>query len=370
MDECKTLKKELVQVARMAVSEKPDDVRLYVARMVRKYRSADPDFSEQLEKFLRNNSPRSNPPLRKNDFSQMAIPADEETRLLLLKPFHDQGEFPEPFFSPETKNILEQLVMERKQAKKLKSHDLSPAKSAIFIGKPGVGKTLSARWLASQLGVPLFILDLTAVMSSFLGRTGANLRAAVDFAKQRPCVLLLDEIDAIAKRRNDDADIGELKRLVTVMLQEVENWPDSGMLLAATNHPELLDPALWRRFDLLVKFDLPDKSQIQSAICRYLGKNFSVFEKWQEVLAYAFNGESYSDIERTLQRFRRAMTLNISDDKTLVEELLTTKSITLDRQDKKNLAMILSENGNFSQHTISKITGVSRDTIRKHSGGK
>ena len=129
---------------------------------------------------------------------------------------------------------------------------LSPTRSAIFVGPPGVGKTLTARWLASQLGVPLYVLDLTAVMSSLLGRSGTNLRAALDFAKRSPCVLLLDEIDAIAKRRSDDTDIGELKRLVTVILQEVDEWPATGLLLAATNHAELIDPALWRRFDLVI----------------------------------------------------------------------------------------------------------------------
>ncbi|KAG1531821.1 hypothetical protein G6F50_016490 [Rhizopus delemar] len=90
---------------------------------------------------------------------------------------------------------------------------LTPTRSAIFVGPPGVGKTLKARWLAAQLKVPLYVLDLTAVMSSLLGKSGTNLRAAIDFAKREPCVLLLDEIDAIAKRRSDDSDVGELKRL-------------------------------------------------------------------------------------------------------------------------------------------------------------
>jgi hypothetical protein len=93
------------------------------------------------------------------------------------------------------------------------------------------------------------VLDLIVVMSSYLGKTGNNLRSALDHAKANEAILLLDEIDAIAKRRSDESDVGELKRLVTVMLQEVDDWPDTDLLLAATNHPELVDPALWRRFD-------------------------------------------------------------------------------------------------------------------------
>ena len=161
---------------------------------------------------------------------------------------------------------------------------LTPTRSAIFVGKPGVGKTLTARWVASQLGVPLYVLDLTVVMSSLLGRSGNNLRAALDFAKSTDCVLLLDEIDSIAKRRSDDTDIGELKRLVTVILQEVDEWPTTGLLLAATNHPELIDPALWRRFDLVVEFKLPEMPAVKSAVKRFLGPDQTPLGQWIDVL--------------------------------------------------------------------------------------
>ena len=94
-------------------------------------------------------------------------------------------------------------------------------------------------------------------MSSYLGRTGSNIRHVLDYAKGVDGVLLLDELDAIAKRRDDATDVGELKRLVTVLLQEIDDWPSSGLLIAATNHPGLLDPAVWRRFELRVSFPMP-----------------------------------------------------------------------------------------------------------------
>ena len=94
-------------------------------------------------------------------------------------------------------------------------------------------------------------------MSSFLGRTGNNVRNVLDFAKGVSCVFLLDEFDAIAKRRDDAVEVGELKRLVTVLLQEIDQWPASGLLIAATNHYNLLDPAVWRRFELVVGFPMP-----------------------------------------------------------------------------------------------------------------
>ena len=210
-------------------------------------------------------------------------------------------------------------------------------------------------------------LDLTAVMSSLLGRSGGNLRAALDFAKRSPCVLLLDEIDAIAKRRSDDTDIGELKRLVTVILQEVDEWPATGLLLAATNHAELIDPALWRRFDLVINFKAPEMPAVKQAIKRFLGPDYALFGRWIDILTFAFNGESFSDIERDLQRFRRAVALGTASDADLIEEFVKSRALVLERQGRIDLAVLLAKQTRLSQHTISDITGVSRDTIRKYT---
>src|SRR5690606_16065542 len=179
--------------------------------------------------------------------------------------------------------------------------------------------------------------------------------------------LLLDEIDAIAKRRSDDTDVGELKRLVTVILQEVDEWPASGLLLAATNHPDLIDPALWRRFDLVVTFKAPKRTSIKAAIKRFLGPDYSLFGRWIDILAFAFSGESFSDIERELQRFRRAVALGTASDADLIEEFIKSRALVLERQGRIDLAVLLAKQTRLSQHTISDITGVSRDTIRKYT---
>lgn len=294
------------------------------------------------------------------------LPADDESRLLLLKDFKDSPDRPKPLLDREVSQQLEHLIQERRQSKRLASLGLQPTRSAIFVGPPGVGKTVTARWLAVQLKLPLYVLDLTAVMSSLLGRSGSNLRAALDFAKSRPCVLLLDEIDSIAKRRSDDSDVGELKRLVTVILQEVDEWPSSGLLLAATNHPELIDPALWRRFDLTVHFKSPDKGDVRRAVERFLGDELSQYESWLGVMTLAFEGESFSDIEREIQRFRRIVALKLGSPGALVEEFVVSKASKLNRSERIELAVMLAQKTKLSQHRISDITGVSRDTIRKH----
>ncbi|WP_394673174.1 AAA family ATPase [Limnobacter sp.] len=361
---------DLAQLIRLALAEQTEDVRLFVARLVRKYRNTDPEMAEQMDLYLRAKTPRSSAPLRRVPqpaLSTQTLPVDDESRLSLLKVFKDEPDHEQPLLSIHLEETLGQLIQERRQTERLASMGLSPTRSAIFVGPPGVGKTLTARWLASQLGVPLYVLDLTAVMSSLLGRSGSNLRAALDFSKRGPCVLLLDEIDAIAKRRSDDTDIGELKRLVTVILQEVDEWPSTSLLLAATNHAELIDPALWRRFDLVINFKTPEMPAVKQAIKRFLGQDYALFGRWIDILTFVFNGESFSDIERDLQRFRRAVALGTASDADLIEEFVKSRALVLGHQERIDLAVLLTKQTRLSQHTISDITGVSRDTIRKYT---
>lgn len=370
MDELKEIGDDLAQLVRLALSEQTEDVRLFVARLVRKYRSKNSSLAEQLELFLRAQPTRTGSPLRKSiphQASPQVLPVDDESRLSLLKFFQERPDRVAPFLSAPLEDTLSQLILERKQAERLLSMGLQPTRSAIFVGPPGVGKTLTARWLSAQLNLPLYVLDLTAVMSSLLGRSGSNLRAAIDFAKKSPCILLLDEIDAIAKRRSDDADVGELKRLVTVILQEVDEWPSSGLLLAATNHPELIDPALWRRFDLVLEFTTPDLPAVKDAIKRFLATDYAILGRWIDVLSYIFHGQSFSDIERDIQRFRRALAIGSARDADLIEDFIKARALNLDRQARIDLAVLLARQTRLSQHTISDITGVSRDTIRKHT---
>lgn len=370
MDEMKEDQSDLVQMVRLALAEQTEDVRLFAARLVRKYRGTSPDLAEQLELFLKLKPARSVSPMRELSLppqATQAMPVDDESRLSLLKVFKDAPTKDAPLLSSDVDDVLGQLIAERRQSDRLRAIGLAPTRSAIFVGPPGVGKTLTARWLAAQLKVPLYVLDLTAVMSSLLGKSGVNLRTAIDFAKREPCVLLLDEIDAIAKRRSDDTDVGELKRLVTVILQEVDEWPSSSVLLAATNHPELIDPALWRRFDLVVQFKAPNAQDVKEAVKRFLGPDYPLFARWIDILVFAFAGYSFSDIERDVQRFRRAVALGTSTDADLVEDFMKARALALDRQGRIDLAVMLAKQTRLSQHAVSDITGVSRDTIRKYT---
>jgi SpoVK/Ycf46/Vps4 family AAA+-type ATPase len=369
LDDSTITEDDFAHLARLAIAGQQDDVRLFVAKLVRKYRGEKPEFADRLDQFLKDRRhARSSSPLRRTapePVAQLPLPADQETRLSLLKRYEDPADAIRPLLGIKLQLAFDQLIRERQQTDRLTELGLQPSRSAIFLGPPGVGKTLTARWLASQLHVPLLVLDLTTVMSSLLGKTGANIRAALEYAKQTPSVLLLDEIDAIAKRRSDDSDVGELKRLVTVMLQEVDDWPTSGLLLAATNHPELIDPALWRRFDLVIEFHLPEPTQVRDAVLRFAGNDTPFIDRWLDILTLAFQDTSFSDIERTLHRMRRTIALGGSRIDELVEDLVRSRMPALSKEERLAFATLLETKAKFSQRTISELTGLARDTIRK-----
>ena len=354
--------KDVAHLARLALASKPKDVQLFVRRLINRYRLDVPELSEQLGAVLRNGSKAaSSSPLRGSVVD--AIPVDLDSRLQLAR-----SEYPilvetEPVWSPEVREELEQIVSERQRESELFQAALHPTKSALFTGPPGVGKTLAAKWIAHRLDRPLITLDLAAVMSSFLGRTGNNVRNVLDYAKGVECVFLLDEFDAVAKRRDDAVEVGELKRLVTVLLQEIDDWPSSGLLIAATNHQELLDPAVWRRFERIVRFPMPTDEQICEAVQRQIGNDRST-ERWSSVLARALGGMSFAEVERELVRARRQAVMQHYPLVEALKKVVHERARDLSRARRAELAVSLLKVG-LSQREVHRITGVSRDTIRK-----
>lgn len=166
----------------------------------------------------------------------------------------------EPILGPEAHRAIS-AVVEEYRSLSLKGLGIAPTRTLLLTGDPGTGKTLSARWLAQQLGAPLLRLDLAAVMNKQLGRSSQNLVAAIESAVETDAVLFIDEFDAIASARASSTDIGEIRRMVNVLLISLERWPENHLLIAATNHPQLLDAAVHRRFEVTVHLDKPGPQQ-------------------------------------------------------------------------------------------------------------
>ena len=362
MDETRTEQAEIVQLARLALAGRPQDVQAYVRRLARRYQGSLPEIASELHLLLQESPTRQSPvrreaaapvPVDLESFSS-SVAADRSTSdSLIMNRSGRSG----------VRQSLGQIISEQHQSSALIEQGLSPTRSIIFTGPPGVGKTLAARWVARELDRPLLTLDLSAVMSSFLGRTGANLRHVLDYAKGVDGVLLLDELDSIAKRRDDSSDVGELKRLVTVLLQEIDDWPATGLLIAATNHADLLDPAVWRRFEMRVEFPMPTEQSVHRAVETFLGKD-RASSTWNDVLTVALRGLSFSDIEREVMLARRSAVVHGRPLEDALSQMVERRVEPLPRRERGQIAMWLTEAG-ISQRQVHDLTGVSRDTIRK-----
>lgn len=266
--------------------------------------------------------------LRSTSLGSPPLPVDADSRQSLVKVESPTFWNKNPILSKESKTSFDQILLEREYFNDLLKEGVEPTKSLIFQGPPGVGKTMSARWLASKLGLPLLVLDLASVMSSFLGKTGSNVRAVLEHAMSFPCVLLLDEFDAIAKRRDDDRELGELKRLVTVLLQAIDEWPSTSLLIAATNHGELLDPAVWRRFDVEITFEMPARSMIKEYLKEYWPNS--------RHLATKFSGVSFSNIDRSLKIAQRESIISKISLRALTENGDKNTLVSIPMNEKKN----------------------------------
>lgn len=187
---------------------------------------------------------------------------------------------------------------------------VTPPNSLLLSGQPGVGKTYIAHWISNQLDLPLVDLDLATSISSYLGRSGQNIRSIFDYAKAQPSVLFLDELDAIAKRRDDSGDLGELKRLVNVLLKEIEDYPVAGVIIGATNHPELLDKAIWRRFDRTLTIEMPEVLERKQLLARHLdGYTDAIGKDIIEFIAITTNDVNSADVCKLCEHIKRQLIL-------------------------------------------------------------
>ncbi|WP_347329848.1 AAA family ATPase [Marinimicrobium locisalis] len=202
--------------------------------------------------------------------------------------------------SEEVGERLDQVLLEQRQKSRLAQFGLSPRRKLLFTGSPGTGKTLSAAVLASELKLPLYTIVLDNLITRFMGETAAKLRLIFDHIKQTRAVYLFDEFDAIGTQRGATNDVGEIRRVLNSFLLFVEQDTSESVILAATNHPELLDKALYRRFDDIIQFEKPDQAQIRQLIENRLSAFDTEALAWEEVIKGA-NGLSSADVTRACE---------------------------------------------------------------------
>lgn len=264
------------------------------------------------------------------------------------------------------------IVQEWTHAAALKRLGLEPARTCLIYGPPGTGKTQLGLWLARQLEIPVILVRLDGLMSSLLGTTSRNVGNLFAFANRHRALLLLDEFDSIAKLRDDPNEVGEIKRIVNTLLQELDRRRPLGLTLAITNHPQLLDPAVWRRFEVQLELPVPGLAQRSLILERYLPP-IQLAPGQLQLLSWALEGCSGAEIEEVARALKKSIALEA--DIPFVDRLqqvavahgdrLTPGVRTLLGQDRDVLAHELMANWEFSRAKVAEALEVNRSTVSR-----
>ena len=305
---------------------------------------------------------------------ELSTPVDSESRAVLADIIYPDDNNIDVIMSKQNSENLRSFILSYKNADKLNSLGIGVSNTLLLYGPPGCGKTQCAYFIAREFNLPLVVARLDSLISSYLGTTAKNIRMLFEFAQKMPCVLFLDEFDAIAKARDDSNELGELKRVVNSLLQNVDAMSSDSLLVAATNHENLLDTAVWRRFEYKLRIELPDTNAITEMIDLFSKGNHNLSQKEKCELATAFTGLSGANIEEIILKAIRNAVINESQVSKLdfYEELFAFENIipqncNTERQILKTKAKFLRKCNEkvFSLQVIADILGSSKTTISK-----
>jgi SpoVK/Ycf46/Vps4 family AAA+-type ATPase len=294
---------ELFRIVNGALRLDIDKVRNYTAFLAEKLEKAgDESSAARLRKMLEESDQQLRPA---GAAFAKALPVDEDSRFPLIEQVNLKtvSEAPVVLGQDQWDTVNEFLSIAKSYAM-TDADGLSASLSLLMYGPPGTGKSRLARHIAKELGLDLYVARLDGLISSFLGSTSKNIRALFDFAAKTPCVLFLDEFDAIAKLRGDSQELGELKRVVNSFIQNLDTLGSHSIVIAATNHQELLDSAVWRRFSYRLALDFPTADLREKMWTAFSG-TLGFTDREVALLVDLSEGFTGSDIREVSVRLRR-----------------------------------------------------------------
>jgi len=292
------------------------------------------------------------------------LPVDQESRMNIVnidfEPRVDRLILSEP-----VRLKLQDFIDTIQHKKVMDDMGLDFSRSLLLYGYPGCGKTTAASYIASKMQLPLVTARLDTLISSLLGATAKNIHKVFEYAKRQPCILFLDEFDAIAKARDDRHELGELKRVVNSLLQNLDDYCNEGILVAATNHEELLDDAIWRRFQTVIEMPRPGIFEIKETMSQfpeYINTDKIKNNQWKKIYE-SMLGLSYSDIKKIKNNLSKKAVLSNNYEQNLekiIAEVYLFK--THGEYSKEDLAIFLLKCG-VPKKRVEAYTGFSRRKI-------
>jgi len=326
-----------------------------------------PEISNKINEIISQYTSTSSP-IRGNFKQPPPVNEDSQLEMVAILSPNEEANV-RPIFNDSFNQRIDSFLDERQRLSILLEQGIKPSNSLLLIGLPGTGKTMCAKFIASALHKNLIVLDLSSSISSLLGKTGSNLKRVLNYAKNTASVLLLDEFDAIAKRRDDVTDLGEIKRVVNVLLMELENWPISSVVIATSNHPELLDRAIWRRFDHVWDLSVPDDAERKDLLNKEVGAFSSSISNWNiliEILTEFLKGKSAADICKYSNNLKRRIVLKKEDF--ILASLSELVPYISDKKARGKLCNVAKEKlGDLiTLRDLSTITGLSIPGVQHH----
>ncbi len=359
------MKTEIVKILEGGLEKNPEKVKRYAKLMIDKLMNSDEKkFAERLKKILEKESSH---PVYLDDF--LLKPKDKDSNLEMVDvTISSTKETRTQLVIPEfTEKQVDDYISSLEKKDELIKIGIDMPNSLLLYGPPGSGKTSIAHLIAESVGLPLVTAKLDGMVSSLLGSTAKNIRKIFDYAKERPCILFLDEFDAIAKARDDSNEVGELKRVVNSLLQNIDEFNKESILIAATNHEKLLDPAVWRRFTNKIEVPYPSNKEVEELILLFLNNlniEYDLENKKLKILGGLLSGESPSEIKILVYNAIKNSIISGTGKVKYIDLLKQVYTFNGNFKRDNSLIIYLNKNG-ISQNEISEHLNLSIRQVRK-----